>query len=96
MRANLDLAGGVARAEGLVAALAPAIGRPRALTVVEAVCRQALADGQALAATAAATPDVRVHLDDAAIARALAPENFSGSSRAFVDRVLARWPQRKG
>jgi 3-carboxy-cis,cis-muconate cycloisomerase len=96
MRANLDLAGGVARAEGLVAALAPAIGRPRALTVVEAVCRQALADGQALATTAAATPEVRAHLDDAAIEEALAPENFSGSSRAFVDRVLARWPQRKG
>ena len=31
MRANLDAAGGVARAEGLVAALAPRLGRVEAM-----------------------------------------------------------------
>jgi 3-carboxy-cis,cis-muconate cycloisomerase len=96
MRANLDQAGGVARAEGLVTALAPAVGRPRALTLVDAICQRALAGGQTLAASAAATPEVRAHLDEAAIVVALAPENFAGASRAFVDRVLARWPRRKG
>jgi 3-carboxy-cis,cis-muconate cycloisomerase len=96
MRANLDLAGGVARAEGLVAALAPIIGRSQALTLVEAVCRRAVSGGEPLAATAAAAPEVRAHLDPAAITAALAPENFAGSSRLFVDRVLARWPRQKG
>jgi hypothetical protein len=39
---------------------------------------------------------VRAHLDPAAITAALAPENFAGSSRLFVDRVQARWPRQKG
>jgi 3-carboxy-cis,cis-muconate cycloisomerase len=96
MRANLDLAGGIARAEGLVEALAPALGRRQALSVVEAACRAAQSSGRTLADVAAATAEVRTHLDAAAIAKALDPLESAGSSRLFVDRVLARWPRRKG
>ncbi len=96
MRANLDLAGGIARAEGLVAALAPALGRPQALAAVAAACRLAQTSGRALADVAADSVEVRAHLDPAAITSALDPQAFAGSSRLFVDRVLARWPRRKG
>lgn len=96
MRANLDLAGGIARAEGLVAALAPALGRPQALSVVEAACRTAQSSGRTLADVAADTAEVRTHLDVAGITTALDPLESAGSSRLFVDRVRARWPRRKG
>ncbi len=93
MRANLDAAGGVARAEGLVAALAPHVGRGDALALVEHACAAALAQGRALAEAAAAEPRIRDLLDPAAIDQALAPDAFAGSGRVFVDRVLARWPR---
>ena len=96
MRANLDLAVGVARAEGLVAALAPAVGRHAALTLVEDLCRRALAGDYTLEATAVHTPALRHHLSETDITRALDPLALAGSSRVFVDRVLARWPRRKG
>jgi 3-carboxy-cis,cis-muconate cycloisomerase len=96
MRANLDLAGGIARAEGLVAALSPTLGRPQALAVVEAACRQAQSSGRTLADVAADTAEVRASLDPAGIAAALDPLAAAGSSRVFVDRVLARWPRRRG
>jgi 3-carboxy-cis,cis-muconate cycloisomerase len=96
MRANLDLAGGIARAEGLVAALAPALGRRQALNVVEAACRAAQSSGRTLADVAADAAEVRSHLDVAGITKALDPLESTGSSRLFVDRVLARWPRRKG
>jgi 3-carboxy-cis,cis-muconate cycloisomerase len=95
MRANLDAAGGVARAEGLVAALAPTIGRQQALTLIERVCGRALADGRTLQDAAADEPQIRAHLGVAAIADALDPASFTGSSRTFVDRVLTRWQREK-
>lgn len=91
MRANLDAAGGVARAEGLVTALALRVGRGDALALVERACAAAGAQGRSLTEVAAAEPRIRDLLDPAAIERALAPGGFVGSNRMFVDRVLARW-----
>lgn len=96
MRTNLDAAGGVARAEGLVSALAPALGRRDAHALVERLCAQALSEGRPLADVAAADEQVRARLDAAQIAAALDPGSFAGSSRAFVERVLARWEREKG
>ena len=95
MRANLDADGGVARAEGLVTALAPHLGRGDALALVEGVCATAVAQQRPLAEVAAAEPLILGLLDAAAIDRALAPGSVTGSSRIFVDRVLARWPRPK-
>ena len=95
MRANLDADGGVARAEGLVAALAPRMGRGDALALVARVCALAVAQGRLLAAVAAEEPRIRDLLDPAAIDQALAPAGPAGSSRIFVDRVLARWHREK-
>lgn len=91
MRANLDADGGVARAEGLVSALAPHLGRGAAIAVVEQVCVLAVSHRRPLAEVAAEESRIRVLLDAAAIDRALAPSGLTGSSRIFVDRVLARW-----
>jgi 3-carboxy-cis,cis-muconate cycloisomerase len=93
MRANLDADGGVARAEGLVIALAPRLGRGDALALVARACATAVAQGRPLAEAAAEEPAIRALLDQAAIDQALAPSGFAGSSRIFVDRVLARWPR---
>jgi 3-carboxy-cis,cis-muconate cycloisomerase len=91
MAANLDAAGGVALAEGLVIALAPRLGRREATRLIEAVVRRAQDDGRPLAAVAAADPAIGAHLDAAAIARALDPAALSAPARRFVDQVLARW-----
>lgn len=95
MRENLDAQGGVARAEGLVAAIAPHMGRGEALALVERVCGEALAQGRPLAQVAAGEPRIRALIDGSAIERALDPSSFAGSSRLFVERVLRRW-QREG
>jgi 3-carboxy-cis,cis-muconate cycloisomerase len=95
MRVNLDAAGGVARAEGLVTALAPALGRRDAVTLVERTCSRAMAEGRSLQDVAADELQIRAHLDLAQIASALDPAAFAGSSRMFVDRVLERWQREK-
>jgi 3-carboxy-cis,cis-muconate cycloisomerase len=91
MRANLDAAGGAGRAEGLVIALAPRIGRSQAMRVVEDACRRALAERQTLAEVAASTPAIATELDGAAIGEALRPEALTGLAPVFIEQVLARW-----
>jgi 3-carboxy-cis,cis-muconate cycloisomerase len=88
MRANLDAAGGVARAEGLVAALAPHVGRGEAARLVEDVCRHAVTSGRPLARAAADDTTIRTYLDVAAIAAALDPVALTTSARDLVRRAL--------
>jgi len=88
MRANLDAAGGGARAEGLVAALAPHLGRAEAAHIVEELCRRAVAGGHPLAHVAADDPRVRTHLDAAAITSALDPVALTATAHAIVRRAL--------
>jgi 3-carboxy-cis,cis-muconate cycloisomerase len=90
MRVNLDAAGGVARAEGLVAALAPRLGATSARTAVEHACRRAIADGRPLADVAAADPRIAAQLDAAAIAAAIDPVRLAAPAAARVRRALAR------
>jgi 3-carboxy-cis,cis-muconate cycloisomerase len=96
MRANLDAAGGVARAEGLVAALAPALGRGEAARLVEAACRSAAASGSSLAAVAASDAAIRSHLGEAAIALALDPVAQTVTVRDAVRRALERRQRDRG
>ncbi len=95
MRATLDAAGGVARAEGLVAALAPALGRTAAHALVEAACTRALTDGRALAAVAADDGQITAILGPSGIAAALDPAAFAEAAAPGVQRVLARWHREK-
>ncbi len=91
MRANLDAAGGVARAEGLVTSLAPRLGRHDAMALVERLAQRVVTEGGSLHEAAAADPEVREHLNPDQIASALDPARSSGSTRAFIDRVRQRW-----
>ncbi|MGH9385854.1 MAG: 3-carboxy-cis,cis-muconate cycloisomerase [Vicinamibacterales bacterium] len=91
MRTNLDAAGGVARAEGLVRLLAPHLGRNDALSLVKRVCDRTIADGGSLHEVAAAEPQIREHLNAEQIANALDPASFLGATRTFIDRTLERW-----
>jgi 3-carboxy-cis,cis-muconate cycloisomerase len=95
MRANLDAAGGVARAEGLIAALAPALGRAAALALVERACAGAIADHRALPDVAADDPQILATLGRSGIAAALDPAAFADAGALCVQRVLARWQREK-
>lgn len=95
MRAALDAAGGVACAEGLVAALTPALGRATAHTLVEAACARALHDGQSLAAVATADAQIVGTLGASGIAAALDAATFAEAAAPGVQRVLARWHREK-
>ena len=97
MRANLDAAGGVARAEGLVAALAPALGRRQALRARRGgVPRRHRATAARSPTSPPTTADCARILDAGRHRRGAGSARRSpGPSRAFVDRVLARW-QRDG
>lgn len=90
MRANLDAAGGVARAEGLAAALSRHVGGDVAGRVVEEVCTRAIGTARPLADVAAEDTRVRAHLDVAAIVAALDPEALAASARDVVRRALER------
>jgi 3-carboxy-cis,cis-muconate cycloisomerase len=95
MRANLAAAGGIVRAEGLVMSLAPHVGRRDAMSLVERVCQRVVTDGGSLHDAAQAEPKVREFLHPDQIASALDPARFSGSTRAFIDRVLQRWQRER-
>jgi 3-carboxy-cis,cis-muconate cycloisomerase len=88
MRANLDVSGGVARAEGLVAALAPLVGRVEAARLTEDACRRAVASRRPLTEVAAEDPAVQTHLTPAAVAAALDPVALTATARDLVRRAL--------
>lgn len=91
MRANLDMQGGVARAEGLANALAPHVGRDEAHRLVATACRRALSDGRPLVDAAIAEPAIATRLDHQSISNALDPAAFVAPARAVVERALRRW-----
>ena len=91
MRRNLDVRGGVAMAEALSSALMAHVSRSDAMTHVERLCRIAEREGGSLREMAAGDPDITRWLSPAEIDRVLAPENFLGSAKLFVERVLTLW-----
>ncbi len=94
MRENADTTGGLALAESVAMALAPALGKAEAHACVEAACRRARQERRPLADVLADDPLVTQHLDGAAIARCLTPEHYLGATRVFIDRVLSRYAER--
>ena len=90
MRANLDAAGGLLMAESVTMALAAHVGRPDAQQIVKAAAarvagsvmfRQALLDDARVGAA----------LSPEALARALDPAGYLGSTDALIDRALAAY-----
>ena len=91
MRRNLGVRGGVAMAEALSIALMAHVSRSDAMKHVERLCRIAEREDGSLRETAARDPDITRWLPPAEIDRVLAPENFLGSARVFIERVLTLW-----
>jgi 3-carboxy-cis,cis-muconate cycloisomerase len=92
MRANLDLTQGLVFAEAVQMALAPAIGRDAAHSLVAVACRQAAERRVHLREILESEPRVNDVLDREAIGKLFDPTAYLGETRAFVARALARHP----
>lgn len=88
MRANLAASGGLPMAEALALALAPHLGRPAAQELVKTLTER-VQGGATLLQVALAEPRVMAALDSGAVAAALEPAGYLGSSGALIDRALA-------
>ena len=90
MRSNLELTQGQILAEAVQMALAPALGRDVAHTVMASACRRAVAEKRHLRDVLVADAAVRGVLDEATIVRLLDPAHYLGASATFVERALAQ------
>jgi 3-carboxy-cis,cis-muconate cycloisomerase len=90
MRANLEITRGLVFAEAVQTALAPAMGRDAAHSLVAGACRRAVAGGRHLRDILESDADVAHHLDAQALARLFDPHAYLGSARAFVERALVQ------
>ncbi len=90
MRANLELTQGQIMAEAVQMALAPALGRDVAHSLVGAACKRAAASKRHLRDELGDDAKVRAVLDAGALARLFEPLSYLGSADTFIDRVLTR------
>ncbi len=89
MRANIDLTHGLVMSEAVMMGLGPHIGREYAHDLVYDLCRSAVQQRRPLIELLADHPEIRPHLDRAALERLCDPANYLGQSGVMVDRVLA-------
>jgi 3-carboxy-cis,cis-muconate cycloisomerase len=90
MQANLEAAGGLVLAEAVAMRLAPALGKQEAHAHVQRAARKAVDERRAFVDVLAEDPAITAVLDRSSLERTLQPENYLGSSAAFVGNVLAR------
>lgn len=90
MRRNIDLTGGLVMSEAVMMGLGHHIGREHAHDLVYDLCRESLARRVPLLDLLAEHPEIKPHVDRAALERMLDPANYLGQSGVMVDRVLAR------
>jgi 3-carboxy-cis,cis-muconate cycloisomerase len=94
MRANVNLTGGLILAESIAMRLAPEMGKREAHAAIKRAARRAVG-GESFADVLASDPAVSAILDRSAIAQALSPDDYLGSTEAFVAAVLSQRSQRK-
>jgi 3-carboxy-cis,cis-muconate cycloisomerase len=92
MRANIDLTNGLVMSEAVMMGLGRYIGREYAHDLVYDLCREALANDRPLIDLLAEHPEIKNHLDRAALERLCDPTNYLGQAGVMVDRVLAQLP----
>ena len=90
MRRNIEMTGGLVMTEAVMMGLGKFIGRETAHDLVYDLCRESIAKKVPLIDLLAAHPEIKRHVDRAALARMLDPANYLGQSGVMVDRVLAR------
>jgi 3-carboxy-cis,cis-muconate cycloisomerase len=88
MRANLDARLGLAQAEAVSVALAQKLGRSEAHELLRNAVKRAAETQKHLATILQETPEVTAHLDATEIEKLLDPNNYLGSARSFIERVL--------
>jgi 3-carboxy-cis,cis-muconate cycloisomerase len=91
MRANLELTNGLIMAERVTFALAPALGKSKAKSFMEAACKQAVAEKQHLREVLRDAPEA-AGLDLDAL---FDPATYLGASDVFIDRILALYEDEK-
>lgn len=95
MRANLELTNGLVFAEAVQMALAPALGRDAAHSLLASACRRAVAERRHLRDILADEPRVTAVLDGETVARLFDPMRYLGESDAYISRALVRHPVRR-
>jgi len=90
MLRNIEMTGGLVMSEAVMMGLGPYIGREYAHDLVYDLCRESLAKKTPLLELLVAHPEIKRHVDRAALQRMLDPANYLGQSGVMVDRVLAR------
>ncbi|MBV7696204.1 adenylosuccinate lyase family protein [Streptomyces sp. TRM70350] len=88
MLANLELTGGAVVAERLTVALAPALGKARAKTLMTAATAEAADTGRPLAEVLSEHPELSARFTPARLAELLDPAGYTGAADALVDRAL--------
>ena len=91
MRANLEITQGLIMAERLTFALAPALGKAKAKSFMEAACKRAIAEKRHLKQVLTGLPETR-GLDLEAL---FDPTTYLGASNSFIDRILALYEDEK-
>jgi 3-carboxy-cis,cis-muconate cycloisomerase len=91
MRANLELTNGLIMAERVTFALAPALGKSKAKSFMEAACKQAVAQKRHLKEVLRDAPEAAA-LDLDAL---FDPATYLGASDVFIDRILALYEDEK-
>nr|BDI54817.1 nitrosuccinate lyase [Streptomyces sp.] len=88
MLANLHLTGGAVVTERLTVALAPALGKARAKTLLTAATAEASDTGRPLAEVLREHPELSARFTPARLAQLLDPAGYTGAADALVDRAL--------
>jgi 3-carboxy-cis,cis-muconate cycloisomerase len=91
MRANLELTNGLIMAERVTFELAPALGKSKAKSFMEAACKQAVAQKRHLRDVLRGAPEA-AELDLDAL---FDPATYLGASDVFIDRILALYENEK-
>ncbi len=89
MQANIDLSNGLLMAESLTMVLAAHLGRQEAQQLVQTLVQQTQQRGSTLLATAQDDDRVLKFVSPTAIATALDPIQYLGSTDELIDRALA-------
>ncbi|MFI6008269.1 adenylosuccinate lyase family protein [Streptomyces sp. NPDC051243] len=88
MLANLELTGGAVVAERLAVALAPALGKARAKSLLTAATAEASDTGRPLAEVLSEKAELSARFAPARLAQLLDPAGYTGAADALVDRAL--------
>jgi 3-carboxy-cis,cis-muconate cycloisomerase len=91
MGLHLASSHGLIMAESLALALASAVGRPEASRLVQEAVQRAQETGVDLAEAARSDPRIPALLPDGALARALDPASYLGSTGIYIDQALTEF-----